>query len=188
NCVQGLADERGELADEPFVGLVELTSVALVAELEEAVRPSVLAADTRGEPAAHRRMRVPRGPEVLPERVGLDLLLREAHHLAGRNRQSMEPEPARVDAEVSVPLVLGAQAEVLARLRRVAVDPQPQGRLLRSRKRPGEPAGPPEERVDALGDPGVRAGRVENGRDLDAYLARVHGRQPTGLRRLPIGP
>jgi hypothetical protein len=52
--------------------------------------------------------------------------------LAGRDVDSVESEPRRIHAVVTVGGVLGAETEVLARLRNVLVDPELERCLLRT--------------------------------------------------------
>ena len=103
---QRLADERRKLADVLLVIRIEVTSSALVAELEETIDPAVLAADAQGEPTAHRRMLCLDVSEALPQRMADDLLLREPHHLAGRDRKAMQAKALGIHAELSIALVL----------------------------------------------------------------------------------
>jgi hypothetical protein len=71
-----------------FVVGVEVAAAALVAELQESVSATVLAADTGCEPAAQRRVLVVEVAEALVERMALDLLLGESDDLFGRDRPS----------------------------------------------------------------------------------------------------
>jgi hypothetical protein len=133
-----------------FVVGVEVAAAALVAELQESVGATVLAADTGCEPAAPRRVLVVEVAEALVERMALDLLLGESDDLFGRDRHPVEPEAARVDAEVAVAPVALAEAEVLARLAPVAVGPQLERGLFGAGERACERACPAEDGVDAL--------------------------------------
>src|SRR5262249_44694474 len=157
-----------------LVAGVEVTSSGLVAELEETVDAAVLAADARGEPTAHRRMLGLERPELTPQRMADDLLLREPYDLAGRDRHAVQADAVRINAEVAVTLVLRAQAEVLARLGRILADPQLQRSLLRAGHRPSDHAGAPEDRVEAFGERVVTARVADERRDLDADLSCVH--------------
>src|SRR5436190_15495822 len=97
--------------------------------------------------------------ERAPGRMLLDLGLREANDFAAWDLDSVQPEPVRIDAVVAVRRVPRAEAEVLARLRDVLVDPELERGLLGSRQRAREPARPPQQRIHSVGErAGVRRG------------------------------
>src|SRR6476620_5671509 len=56
--VEGPADQSGELVDVRLVGLVEVAPATLVAQLQQTVDATVVAADARGQPSPHRRVGV----------------------------------------------------------------------------------------------------------------------------------
>src|SRR5436190_5544945 len=128
--VERLPHQCREIAHVRLVVCVELGATRLVAELQEAVDLAVGAAHAGCQPAAHRRMLGVEPTEVLEEGMVENLLLGEADDLAARDGHAVEAAPLRIDTEVAVVRVLVAQAEVLACLGRVAVDPELHGRLL----------------------------------------------------------
>ena len=65
-------------------------------------------------------MRVGEAAEVLKVRVAQDFVFRQAHHFTRRDRHAVQANAMRVDAELAERRVLLAEAEVLARLRRVS--------------------------------------------------------------------
>src|SRR5262249_26600077 len=114
------------------------------------------------------------GPKFLPERMADDFLLSQPHDLAGRDRHAGPAKPPRNPTEVPVGLVLLTQAEVLARLGRILVDPELQRRLLGAGQRTSDQARAPEERVDTVGELVVPTRGADERRDLDADFSRVH--------------
>src|SRR4051812_7621321 len=150
--VERLPYQRREIANVRLVVCVELGTTAFVAELQEAIDLAVGAAHAGCKPAAHRRMLGLEPPEVLEAGMVENFLLGEADHHAARDRHAVEAAPLRIDAEVAVVRVLVAQAEVLACLRRVTVDPEFQGRLLGAYQRSRIRARPAQEAVDLRGE------------------------------------
>src|SRR5437660_11925750 len=67
--VERLADQPGQLADVLRIGRVEVTTLALVAQLQQSVDVSARSADARREPAPHRRMTGRGTAEVAVERM-----------------------------------------------------------------------------------------------------------------------
>src|SRR5262249_15625893 len=105
--------------------------------------------------------------------VAQHLVLRQAHDLTRRDRHAVQAKPLWVDAELAERRVLLAEAEVLARLRRILADPELQRRLLGTRQGAGELAAAAQQRVDPICEVGVGRTRVEYRRDLDPDFARM---------------
>jgi hypothetical protein len=114
--------------------------------------------------------------EVLEDGMVENLLLGEADDLAARDRHAVEAAPQRIDTEVAVVRVLVAQAEVLACLRRVAVGPEFQGRLLGAYQRSRNRTRPAQEAVDLRGECRIGASGLEARRNLDSNFAGVRAR------------
>jgi hypothetical protein len=92
----------------------------------------------------------------------------------------------RVDSEISERGVFLAQAEVLARLRRVLADPELEGGLLRAGQRAGDLAGAAQERIELSGEPRFDRGGGEDRRDLDSDLSGLHRtRLARGFEEVP---
>jgi hypothetical protein len=83
-----------------------------------------------------------------PQGMGLELVLGEPHDLAGLELDGMEPEAARLGAELAPSLVAGAQAEELARRVPVSVEIDVESRLLGAGQSSGKAAGAVEEIVE----------------------------------------
>jgi hypothetical protein len=173
--VERVADQRGELVHVRLVGRVEVPPTALVAQLQQAIDPAALSADARRQPAPHRRMAVRELPEAAVLGMRQHLGFRQPDDLAGRDRHPVQAVALRVDAEVAVRRVLPAQAEVLARLRRVLADPELQRRLLGAGQRARDPAGTAKERVELRRERRLGRRDIEDRRDLDPDLAGVRG-------------
>ncbi len=86
----------------------------------------------------------------------------------------MQAESLRVDSEVTERGVFLAQAEVLARLRRVLADPELEGRLLGAGQRAGDLARAAQERVELSGELRFQGGGIKNRPDLDSDLTGLH--------------
>src|SRR5436309_15373849 len=116
--------------------------------------------------------------EALPGRMGLDLLLREPHHLAWSELQAVQSDAARIDPIVVPALVALAQVEELAGRVAVAVEIDLERRLLGSGQRPRQVARALQQVVQARGEL-----RIVNYLrcDLRADITRVRHR----LARLP---
>jgi predicted DNA-binding transcriptional regulator YafY len=186
--VEGLPDQRGQLRDRRCIVLGEVGAALFVGELEHAVTAVVLSAHRRGEPAPHGRVLGRLLAEPLPRGVCLHLALRQPDHLAGRDLEPVQAEPGWIRAKVAVGLVLGAQAEVLARLRGIAVHPKLECRLLGAGQRASEATGPPQQRVDALSELVLVGLGVDDRRDLGPDLALVHHLRLAELRRYALRP
>src|SRR5262249_52995958 len=155
-----------KVPDVLLVGRVEVTAVALVGQLQQPIEPAAVAANARGEPAAHRGVALRGAAEVPVQRMAHDLVLREPHHLARRDAHAVETEALGIYSKLAERRVLLTQAEVLARLARVFSDPELQCRLLRAGERPSNAARSAEKRIDPLTHARIHRVAVEKRCDL----------------------
>src|SRR5207248_8320295 len=131
---------------------------------------SIGAVDAGRKPSPHRRMSVNELAEVAVERMLEDFFLGQAHNFATRDLHSVQTQPLWVDAKVTVRRILLAEAEVLARLRRILAHPELQGRLLSVGQSARDLAGSAQERVHPLAEFGIARGSVQDGCYLDPNL------------------
>jgi hypothetical protein len=125
--------------------------------------------------------------EVAVERMVQDLVFRQSHGLARRDRHAVQAEPLRVDAEILNREYFSPRLKYLRALAGSSPT-QTSTPLLGAGERSSDLARPAQERVDLFGELGVDGGGVENRRDLDSGFPRVHGRSVHTAQRSQRSP